>query len=110
MISPLQSEYSAIISAFDDYFETDFADEHEDTAANARLRSRLRDFVIDALVAGEASLAEQAIVFLLENTGCREDMEIYRDIRTTWLNSNLISEGTLLAIERVTDKPIDRWN
>jgi hypothetical protein len=110
MSSSLQPEYAKLISAFDDYFETDFDNEHEDTAANARLRSRLRDFVIDALVAGEATLAEQAIVFLLENTGCREDMEIYRDIRTTWLNSNLISESTLQTIERVTGKPIDRWN
>lgn len=110
MNSSLQPEYSAIISAFDDHFESASDNEHESTAANVRLRNRVRDFVIDALLAGEAKLAEQAIVFLLENTGCIEDLQIYYDIRATWLNSSLLSEDTLRSIERVTNKPVDRWN
>lgn len=109
MPNSLQSKYANIRLSFQDYWEMDFQNEAAGTDASVHIRYLLRDFVLEAMASGEAGLARQAIAFLLENTGCGEDLEIYDDIRVAWLSSGLISESELQALEGESSMPAKRW-
>jgi hypothetical protein len=91
---------------FENYFNTDYASDIDDSIKNTEIRNELIDFIFSQKSIHNKTALE-AIRFLIENTGCQEDLAIYQKIRPDLLNAGIISKDVLTELEKLM--PTNRW-
>lgn len=91
----------------DQYYETTFENDIDDTRENGRLKSRIRDLIIDAHTAGHPEVVRLALDLLSHSTGCAEDYEIFVHIAEDLIAKKIVDQDEL--DKYLAKSAVNRW-
>lgn len=91
----------------DEYYETTFENDEEDTKANRFLKNKIKELIVDAHNLGQLDVITQALDLLQQSTGCAEACVIFINIADELVSKNIVSNVEIKKI--LENSPANRW-
>ncbi|WP_036646548.1 hypothetical protein [Pantoea sp. A4] len=107
MKSELQSRLNLLSEKMNNFYYKKFSSEAEEYIENKSIKSDIIEVIIKSNELGEFSLVQDALFFIFENTGCKEDFEILDEIISPLLKNNILDEKLLK--KHFGNSPLSRW-
>ena len=99
--------FNQIQNEMEKYYEANNVSKVEDHKNNFLIRMKIKELVIEELKNASIDNAKQAILYLLENTGCAEDLQIYLHFIKKFLKETPVLDSFLNEAEKIS--PVNRW-
>ncbi|WP_244175403.1 hypothetical protein [Xenorhabdus vietnamensis] len=92
----------------DDFYAREHSSEHDEYFENKKIKTKIVHLILDAKNSGEIEFFDKVLMFLFENTGCYEDLQILNEISKPLFDADILNAEYL--DKYLTEySPLSRW-
>ncbi|WP_338849535.1 hypothetical protein V8J88_10935 [Massilia sp. W12] len=99
--------FDYINSRLDEFYNSSYSSDAEEESENFRVKSEIGELILHFFKLGDAESTQAALSLLIENTGCAEDVAVFKSVIQMLKSEGLFKDK--IVEEMLITSPLGRW-